>query len=257
MRKLQKRLKDIEQLEQRVSDAASGGGAGLTTEQQELLASKTSRLHKLQKFQDPMQRVPVTLGSLYDVANDKLQLAMEYADLATTFPVPIRSVIFHVRRMLKDMLTQYQMLEECLSCETMDQMRGILGKLEGYRANPATFVHDNARAKQEKDALERKKLEEGKRKAYEARMIRKAKREGKTDLHCYLNIGSELPTADELEQFQKLPRDQVLAVWKKRHLQHCLSFHLDGCCKRGLACAFLHVAVPGRNVFVEKDECAG
>lgn len=264
-RKMEKRLREIEAIEEKVNAAAAAGDplVELTAEEAKVVASKQRRLNKLKKLQDPMEKVTVTLGSLYDVANDKLKLAMEYVDLATAFPVAIRSVVFHVRRMLKDMLVRYQLLEECLNSETIDQVRAILVKMEKYRANPATFVYDSARAKQEKDALERKKLEEGKRKAYEARMMRKAKREGKADLHYYLNIGAELPAPDKIQEFRAMPREAVMAVWKEHHSQHCLAYHLDSetGCQRGRACAFLHVAIAAtgsnNNAFSEKDECAG
>ena len=44
--------------------------------------------------------------------------------------------------------------------------------------------------------MARKRREEGKRKAYEARMIRKAKREGLSDLEYYLRIGANVPTVE-------------------------------------------------------------
>lgn len=47
----------------------------------------------------------LTLRSLYEVADDKLKLCMEYVALATAI-----SVVFHVRRMLKDMLVECQLL---------------------------------------------------------------------------------------------------------------------------------------------------
>jgi hypothetical protein len=117
-------------------------------------------------------------------------------------------------------------------------------------------MFDSERAKQEKDALERKRREEGKRKAYEERMIRKAKREGKSDLNFYLKIGAELPTREHLDKFRAMPREKAIRLWKEQHSQHCLSFHLDSC-ERGRSCAFLHIEIAGTNSFVEKDEVAG
>ena len=46
--------------------------------------------------------------------------------------------------------------------------------------NPNSFVYVAEKEAKEKEALERKKWEEGKRKRYEERMQRKAKREGKS-----------------------------------------------------------------------------
>lgn len=267
IRKLQKRLTEIEDLEQQTISGTTGEESAslslrLTADQRKLLESKSKRMRKLQTLLDhPMEQVTVTLGSLYDAAEDKLQLAVEYLDLATVFPVAMRTVTFHVRRMLKETLVRYQLLDECVSCATVAQVRTVLRKVEQYQNDPATFVHDRLRAQHDKDALDRQQREEGKRQAYVARMMRKAKREGRTDVHHYLHQGADLPTADELAQFQTLSRDQVMAVWKERHSQHCLSFHFDGGCPRGRACAFLHVtaaaAAAGNNSFVETEECAG
>ena len=270
LRKLLKKLRKIEQIEQK-------DGNNLTAHEKKMLTSKPKRQRKLKKLQQAaespssatrrasMKQITVSLGSLYDTADDKLKLVAEYLDLATAFPVKMRSIIFHTRRMLKDELVRYQLLEDCLSCESIDQIRtSILQKIQRYRADPYSFVYDREKAKQEKEAMERKRREEGKRKAYEARMIRKAKREGKADLHHYLKIGAAIPTLEKLAHFKTLSsRDEVLALWKKDHSQHCLVFHLDdGGCKRGRTCAFLHVDIAAessknRNTFVEKDEVAG
>jgi microsomal dipeptidase-like Zn-dependent dipeptidase len=74
----------------------------------------------------------------------------------------------------------------------VQQVRDIVMRVKGYKASPASFIYDREKAKEEKNALERKKREEGKRKAYEARMMRKAKREGKTDLMVSLLHAWEL-----------------------------------------------------------------
>jgi tRNA-dihydrouridine synthase 1 len=280
-RKLLKKLNEIERIEEKLQLANEGSAAAfLSPEEKEKLSAKDKVLRKLIRLEAKMDSESaavadagttaddvkmelrtVSLGSLYDVADDMLQLAMEYLELATAFPVKIRSVIFHVRRMLKTELVKYQLLDDCLSCESMEQVRAILVKMQHYRNNPDSFVYDREKAKQEKEALERKRREEGKRKAYEARMMRKANREGKEDLQYYLKIGAELPTATDISRFKKMPRDQVLVAWKERHSQHCLAFHLDADgCKRGRTCAFLHVEGSGRksaNTFEEKEEIAG
>ena len=106
--------------------------------------------------------------------------------------------------------------------------------------------------------MERKKFEEGKRKRYEERMIRKAKREGKEDLEFYLRQGADVPTAATVQKLKKLPKDKHMKLWKdKNHSQHCLEFHISGSCSRGRSCAFLHVPSHNKNTFVESDEVAG
>ena len=85
----------------------------------------------------------------------------------------------------------------------------------------------------------RKKFEEGKRKRFEERMIRKAKREGLDDLNFYLNQGSEPPSLEEIDAMKKLNKDDRFAMWKSKFSQHCYPYHFETC-TRDRACAFLH-----------------
>jgi hypothetical protein len=56
------------------------------------------------------------------------------------------------------------------------------------------------------------------RKEFEARMQRKAKREGKP-LDHYLKLGAALPTEVELKQLKEMDKDAAFAVWKEKHAQ--------------------------------------
>lgn len=268
-RKLWKKLRKIDKIESKVQ---AKGIDSINDKQRAKLAKKTKIERKLAKLEalkseksplenhggDKPRTTTVTLGELYNAADDKLQLANEYLSLVRRYPIKIRTVVFHTRRMLKDMLNRYQLMDECVACETVDQVQAILDKCQKYQENPESFVYDKEKAKQEKEALARKKREEGKRKAFEARMIRKAKREGKADLEHYLRIGAEVPTLATIEKLKSLPRDEQLQIWKQEHSQHCMSFHLDPeGCKRDRACAFLHSHAKGTNTFVESDEVAG
>ena len=198
------------------------------------------------------------LDMLKSKSADKLVLAREYLLLATLYPVKMRSVIFHTRRILKALLDQYQLMEECISANSIDELLSIIQKIRLYQEKPELFVFDKAKAQKEKDALDRKRQEEGKRKAYEARMMRKAKREGKSDLMHYLHIGAELPTCAILTTLKALPHNEAMNKWKTKHSQHCFAFHMDeNGCQRGRACAFLHVEVLGSNAFEEKEEVSG
>lgn len=77
--------------------------------------------------------------------------------------------------------------------------------------------------------------------AYEDRMKRKAKREGK-EPDFFLKQGAEVPTAEELAALKRLPADQCFAQWKERHGQHCHAFHFDPAgCARERTCCFLHM----------------
>jgi hypothetical protein len=93
-------------------------------------------------------------------------------------------------------------------------------------------------------------------------MMRKAKREGLTDLEFYLRQGSAAPTLETVTTLldNTLSNQEQMAIWKQGdHSQHCMAFHL-GDCKRGRSCAFLHldiITAPNKNTFVEGDEVAG
>ena len=72
-------------------------------------------------------------------------------------------------------------------------------------------------------------------------MIRKAKREGLADLNHYLNIGSQNPTAADIQELSKMTKEEAFAVWKQKYSQHCYAFHFDkDRCPRERTCAFLH-----------------
>lgn len=268
-RKLAKKLREIGRLEEQVKKEQP-----MTDEEKQKLSTKVSIEKELAslvpteletgpskpvKPSKPISTAKeVSLRDLYARASDKVNLAQEYLALASLHPVKIRSVVFHTRRMLKDLLTQYQLLDTCLAADTIADVQKVLHRIEGYQKKPASFVFDIQKEKEEKEALERKRYEEGKRKAFEARMIRKAKREGREDLQYYLHRGTDVPSKTLIKDLQKLPREKALLVWKGKHSQHCLALHLDPKgCTRGKACSFLHVDVLTANTFNEQDEVAG
>jgi tRNA-dihydrouridine synthase 1 len=197
-----------------------------------------------------------SLSQLYAASDDKVQLALEYIQIVRQYPASMRTVVFHTRRILKVELATFQLMEECLSCKSVEAVETLVKTIRSYRENPGSFQYDLKKAQQEKDALERKKQEEGKRKAYEARMVRKAKREGK-DLEFYLRQGAAVPTSETIQELRTLNKEKQLALWREReHSQHCMAFHLEGC-PRGHTCAFLHSSTQTSNMFDEKDEVAG
>lgn len=270
LRKLNKKLRKIEAIEQKLSD-----GVPIGKEQQLLLSTKSSILLKIKLAKEseadhnkqsdtvaptaPKEHSTIIkLSELAKTANDKIALANEYLSLVKKYPMKIRSVVFHTRRMCKELLEKYQLMEECIACTSIDAVQAVLSRCAGYIKHPGTFLYDQDKAKKEKEALDRKKREEGKRKAYEARMIRKAKREGLADREHYLRIGAEVPDKETVTKLKLLPKQEALAIWKKNHSQHCMAYHLDdGGCKRDRACAFLHSEAKDENMFDEVDEVAG
>ncbi|CAJ1962933.1 unnamed protein product [Cylindrotheca closterium] len=240
-------------------------GKELSAKELKKLAKASKVQSKIQKINDkivqatgPLAYSTSKLGDLYAKSDDKVNLALEYLQIVHQYPATLRTVIFHTRRILKTELTSYQLMEECLACKSMDQVEALVLRIQGYQKDPASFQYDVEKAKKEKEALARKKAEEGRRKNYEARMIRKAKREGKKDLEFYLRQGASVPTLETVQELKSLTKEGQMKLWKEReHSQHCLAFHLTGECPRGRGCAFLHVASKTDTTFNETDEVAG
>jgi len=112
---------------------------------------------------------PAKRDSLKAVASDKVNLALEYLDLVKEFPATIRTVAFHTRRMLKDPLTKFQLFDDVINSKTTDKVRSLVLKCRDYQKDPTLFQFDSDKAAKAKEALEKKKHEEGKRKRYEDR----------------------------------------------------------------------------------------
>ena len=254
-----KKIRYIEAIEKKLSSGEKVE-RDLLPEQRSKLSLKPSLLQELEKLGVPGKTKRVPLTDLYRSSSDKVALVTEYLSLAKKYPTVIRTVVFHTRRMLKEPLNRFQLMSECISCKTIDDIKKVLKKIKTYENDPFTFKFDKEKEKLEREALNRKKEEEGKRKRYEERMIRKAKREGLTDdLEYYLRQGSTAPTKEEIRCLRALPKNEQLARWKAGdHSQHCLAYHLEeGGCKRHRGCAFLHVDPKGENSFEEQDEVAG
>ena len=98
---------------------------------------------------------------------DKLTLAMEYLSLAEHHPVTVKTVVFHVRRMAKQQLLDYQLLDDCLRADSLGVVKAVVAKALAYQMHPASFSYDADKEEREKGALARKKHEEGKRKRYQ------------------------------------------------------------------------------------------
>ena len=262
--KLEKRLRDLKQLEIKRAQ-----GEPLTAEQERKLSNKTkleARLCDLQGDTVPLSRSStassattsnISLADLTAFANQKVNLANEYLALVRLYPISIRTIVFHIRRMLRDELTQYQLMDDCVAASSIGNVQKIVDQVQLYQRDPGSFHFDKEKALREKEALAKKKHEEGKRKRFEDRMIRKAKREGKDNLEFYLRVGALVPTKAVVARLKTMSHDDQLAEWKKNHSQHCMGYHLSTC-QRDRGCAFLHVdSQHGTNTFVESDEVAG
>lgn len=166
-------------------------------------------------------------------------LALEYLELARQHPVKMKSLVFHVRRMCRDEFTSFQLMDECVNATTLEAVRAVVLQAQEYEREGYSF--DPSKEARAKAALAQRKHEEGKRRRFEERMVRKAKREGKDPEHFLLQ-GAACPTLEELAALRALSREESFAQWKARHSQHCWEYHLGASrCGRDRTCAFLHV----------------
>lgn len=173
---------------------------------------------------------------------DSLSLGLQYLTLVEQHPTPLKAVIFHIRRICKAEFSAYQLLDDCLACTSVGEVRDVLVQGVHY-STTGSFVFDPYKEKRRKEMLAVKKREEGKRKAYEQRMVRKSKREGR-DINYYLDIGSKVPSENKLTKLRDMDKTEAFGVWKRDHSQHCYAHHFDdGGCKRDRTCAFLHCDV--------------
>lgn len=170
----------------------------------------------------------------------KVGLAQEYLALVDQYPVKLKSVIFHVRRICRDELVKYQMMDQCVEATSVEEVQRVVDEMAAFEKT-GVFVADAGKIQRAKEAAERRKREEGKRKAFEERMLRKAKREGK-ESNFYLSRGSAVPTIDELSELKAMPKDKSFELWKSAHGQHCFVYHFDPQrCPRERTCSFLHM----------------
>ncbi len=271
-RKLNKKLREIIAIEKKIAES---GEDSINDDQKSKLQAKSEVQAKLLEIENSAVKdketnqspeadaasqttTTVKLSDLAASGRNPLALAQEYIALVKQYPMKIRSVVFHTRRMCKDLFEKYQLMEECIACTSVEEVDKVLSKCAKYISNPESFHFDQEKAAREKEALQNKRLEEGKRKRYEDRMIRKAKREGLSDLHHYLRMGAEVPSVETVKKLKKAPKEERLSVWKKNHSQHCMAHHLEeGGCKRDRSCAFIHVAATSKFIFVEDTEVAG
>jgi len=263
-RKILKKLREIEKIESMIdSDCVA-----VNEEQKSKLEKKDGLIKEMAKLDSEVctaagtsswtgpRMEKTTLGALYAAADDKISLAKEYLQLVRRYPIKSRTIVFHTRRILRDGLNKFQLMEECVACQSISEVQSVVKRLEQYIKFPESFVIDMDKSAREKEALETKKREECKRKAFEARMMRKAKREGKSDLEHYLRIGAEVPSLETIQRLKADSKEEQLSLWKREHSQHCMDYHL-GTCKRAKGCSFLHMDAKGGNSFVETDEVAG
>ena len=250
IRRVEKKLREIERLEGQPGERMHQ----LSNEETLKVARREPLQKELKKARKALKRLkPQMAASQADCAAplaesarsrpSSLELALEYLNLAATHPVgaPLKTLAFHVRRMAKESLTQYQLLSDVLEAETAAAVRAVVERAIVYERDG--FTPDPEKAKRERQALELKKWREATRKRFEERMVRKALRTGLPADH-YLSQGAEVPTRQSLEDLKAMDKPAAWAVWQSKHKQHCWALHMEeGGCQRERTCAFLHADI--------------
>jgi hypothetical protein len=62
----------------------------------------------------------------------KTALCLEYLDLAEKYPVKLKSLIFHCRRICRDEFNDFQLMEECVNSKTVADMRTVVFTAQRY-----------------------------------------------------------------------------------------------------------------------------
>ena len=180
-----------------------------------------------------------------------LQLAREYMELTKTHPVPLKTLVFHVRRMAKEPLTRFQLFSDVLEAKDAATLHAAVQQALDYEVNG--FTPDPDKAKKERAAWELKKWREATRKRFEERMVRKALRSGLPHDH-FLSQGAKVPTWQDLAELKAMDPAAAWSQWTSLHGQHCWAMHMDpGGCTRERTCAFLHVDVPKEPMDTSAD----
>ena len=252
-RKLRKRLREIERL--------STKEGALSEEEQAKVAHRAKLCKKLKRCEEqsaagsssaaavpkpaaspaPAASATLSASSSLPTPPSPLTLALEYLELAERWSVPIRTVVFHTRRIAKQALMQFQLMAEMLEAKDVATARALVKQCVRYETDG--YTPDPEKARREREALELKKWREATRKRFEERMVRKALRAGLPRDH-YLSQGAEVPTAEGLRELRAMAPAAAWERWTSRHGQHCWAMHMgESGCTRERTCAFLHVDV--------------
>jgi tRNA-dihydrouridine synthase 1 len=90
---------------------------------------------------------------------DKLYLALEYLDLVRIYPVKIKSIIFHIRRIIREELMDFQLMEECIKCENDGDIRAIVERAIEYKKDKNNYIYDKDKELKMKEECEKRKKE--------------------------------------------------------------------------------------------------
>ena len=172
----------------------------------------------------------------------QMSLALEFLKLQQKYPTKagLSTVIFHCRRICKSQLNSFQLMDDIKAAASVAEVESIVQQCIDYETK-GDFVWSHEKSEHAAQKAVRRKMVESSREKFEARMKRKAIRDGK-DENFYLNTGPA-PSPDVLLKLKATPEGERVAAWREWGLgQHCMAHHIDGCPRldAGKECSFLH-----------------
>ncbi|CAJ1401783.1 unnamed protein product [Effrenium voratum] len=173
LRKVEKKLRQVKHL----MDKQASGTILSLQERQKVEARKALRQErkKLQERIASGEAVPAIA-----LPKDGLVKARQYLATVSKYPPApsLSTLIFHCRRMAKAELTAFQMLEDFKAASSLEEVKKMLSKAEGFRDRPESFQVSKEQEQRDREARAQQAYELECRRKYEERMARKAARLG-------------------------------------------------------------------------------
>ena len=211
-------------------------------------------------------------GAATSGATAPLDLADQYLALAAAHPPPagITCVTFHLRRLCRDLLTQYELLTPLLAATTLAGAARGVARCRELADGRATFVAGGppfvAEPPEEKAlhaalarhpgltpaegrrrrARRRRRRARG-RASFEERMVKRARAEGLADDQTYVRAGLTPPSSADVAAARAMGAAEQRTWWAARFGRHCREAHIDGRCPWELdprGCGYLHPGEP-------------
>ena len=177
-------------------------------------------------------------------------LAEQYLRLVAAHPPPggrdalMTHAIFHLRRIVKEPLTRFQLRPALEACTSLDAAATIIRRCRAFDEGSLPYDANAEAEHQQAQALEARRAANAARRAeFVTRMEAKALKEGRA-ADWYLRAGRTPPSDADLEAARRLKSPKERARWwRERFGQHCHGHYLEGACPHHAdprGCGFLH-----------------
>jgi len=235
-------------------DALGEGGGGAGGADPTAAKKSAKRLKRLKRELADLPELPKVAAAAGSSTSGgglptRPQLALEYLALCEKHgvlsggPSDVPCARFHVRRICRDALAETRLLPRLEAASSLAQLGAIVRACVAHAEGGVVALEDAEAIEALGWRAECERRNRDKRKEFEARMVRKARREGKPD-DTYFRAGRVPPTDLQVAQLRAMPEQERMGWWSARFGQHCLAFHATGTCVRSESehgCAFLHV----------------